>query len=104
MKIQYLVTTKVVCPTCNGLGFINGEPCRRCEGSGEEEAYVCSSCGAFEEECTCFRKEDLPVWCSCDPSWGQECPAPEGEVREAIEVLLSYCQRCPYASLAQKVA
>lgn len=104
MKIRHIVQTKSICPACNGLGFVDGELCYRCGGSGEEEAYVCSSCGAFEEECFCFLQEDLPVWCGRDPSWGQECPAPEEEVEEAIENLLLYCESCPYAAPAKKAA
>jgi len=103
MKFQHLVLTEVICPTCNGTGFLSGKPCHRCGGSGQEEALICETCGAPMEECDCFPQMDLPVWCRLDPSC-QECPAPEEEIKDAIENLLSYCQSCPYAALTKKAA
>ncbi len=103
MRVQNIELSKVICPTCNGLGFINNEPCDHCGGSGEEEVYVCTSCGEEERNCSCFPVEDLPVWCGLDPAYGV-CPAPEEEVQEAIEVLLSFCRSCPYAALAKRAA
>ncbi len=103
MRVQNIELTHQICPTCNGLGVIGNGPCERCEGSGEEEVYVCASCGEEEQNCTCFPAEDLPVWCGLDPAYGS-CPAPEEEVKEAIENLLISCRSCPYAALAKRAA
>ena len=101
MRIQHFEPARDVCLICNGLGIIGGELCDRCEGNGEEEVYVCTSCGEEEQNCSCFPAEDLPIWCTLDPGW-ETCPAPEGEVREAIEDLLSCCRSCPYAALQER--
>jgi len=104
MKIQNLVESTAICPTCNGLGYVKNEICFRCEGSGEEEVLVCETCGETMQGCDCFPQIDVPLWCGLDPSWGQECPASEEEVEEAIENLLFYCQSCPYAALTKQAA
>ncbi len=45
MRVQNIELSKVICPVCNGLGFISNEPCDRCEGAGETETHLCTSCG-----------------------------------------------------------
>jgi len=101
MKIRTMKLTTLICPACNGLGFADGEPCHRCGGSGEEEVDTCIACGEEERNCSCFPREDLPVWCALE---GSECPAPEEDVEEAIESLLTFCRSCPHAALSRKAA
>ena len=100
MKIRYLEPTFVICPNCNGTGWIKGlwteDICPTCSGSGEVLEERCIHCGESWNNCSCFPPEDLPSWCSLDPSSGIECPADEEKVAEAIETLLIACQECLY--------